>query len=384
MDDRAISDADLAAILRASPDCVIVSDIAGQVLEFSDAAVATLGYSRTAAVGQRVRELIVPLHLRDAYHSMVMRHVDRTAEQPRVSRGEVEVMRADGTIFSAEAALTEARVTDRRYFTLTLRDISERKQAERDGIFLTELSDRLRQESDASAALELGISELGRYLGLIRVGFGEIDEAQTTVTVRWDWTDGSVPKPPVPRTHSIDQLGPDNLAPAVRGEMLIVDDVHRDRRVASQRSTYDAASVRSLVMVPLVRGGRLRAICFVQREVPHIWQPRELTLAREVAERSWATLERARAEAELRSSQAMLAAFMENAPVGMYVKDAEGRYILANPVMSKVFGRPASEVIGKTAGDLFPPDEATTSMGTFGCRSKNPSSNATRSGMSMV
>ena len=52
-------------------------------------------------------------------------------------------------------------------------------------------------------------------------------------------------------------------------------------------------------------------------------------------------------EQALRDSEARLAAFMENAPVGMYLKDLEGRYVLANPEMSKVFARPA-------AGDARP------------------------------
>ena len=50
--------------------------------------------------------------------------------------------------------------------------------------------------------------------------------------------------------------------------------------------------------------------------------------------------ERKRAEAALKASEARLAAFMENAPVGMYLKDLAGRYLMANPEMGKLFGRP--------------------------------------------
>src|SRR6476620_2627021 len=46
------------------------------------------------------------------------------------------------------------------------------------------------------------------------------------------------------------------------------------------------------------------------------------------------------------------------APVGMYLKDAAGRYLLANPEMAKVFGRPVAEVVGQTPEDVFAPDEA--------------------------
>ncbi|MGE3294442.1 MAG: PAS domain S-box protein, partial [Geminicoccaceae bacterium] len=70
--------------------------------------------------------------------------------------------------------------------------------------------------------------------------------------------------------------------------------------------------------------------------------------------------ERKRAEAALKASEARLAAFMENAPVGMYLKDLEGRYLMANSEMGKLFGRPAEAMIGRTADDAFPPEAAAT------------------------
>lgn len=59
----------------------------------------------------------------------------------------------------------------------------------------------------------------------------------------------------------------------------------------------------------------------------------------------------------LRESEARFAAFMDHAPVGMYVKDLEGRYVMANPEMAKVFGRPVADVLGKPAAGLFAPEE---------------------------
>lgn len=58
-----------------------------------------------------------------------------------------------------------------------------------------------------------------------------------------------------------------------------------------------------------------------------------------------------RAEQALRASEARLAAFLENAPVGMYLKDRDGRYVLANPEMTRIFGRPAAEMIGRRAAE---------------------------------
>jgi two-component system NtrC family sensor kinase len=65
-----------------------------------------------------------------------------------------------------------------------------------------------------------------------------------------------------------------------------------------------------------------------------------------------------RAEAELRASEARLSAFMSNAPIGMFVKGTDGRYVMANPEMARVMGRPAAEALGLTAADVFPSDTA--------------------------
>jgi PAS domain S-box-containing protein len=60
----------------------------------------------------------------------------------------------------------------------------------------------------------------------------------------------------------------------------------------------------------------------------------------------------------LRASEARLAAFMQHAPVGMYLKDLDGRYLMANPEMEKVFNRPVAETIGRMPEEVFGPTEA--------------------------
>ncbi|MFO1039845.1 MAG: PAS domain S-box protein [Geminicoccaceae bacterium] len=68
--------------------------------------------------------------------------------------------------------------------------------------------------------------------------------------------------------------------------------------------------------------------------------------------------ERRRTEEALRHSEARLAAFMEHAPVGVHIKDPTGRYLLANPEMERIFGRPIPEVIGHTHWEMFDAVEA--------------------------
>ena len=65
-----------------------------------------------------------------------------------------------------------------------------------------------------------------------------------------------------------------------------------------------------------------------------------------------ATARRA-AERDLRASHALLRAVVEGITDPVYVKDVEGRYLLANSAMAASVGRPSSDVVGSTDGDLF-------------------------------
>lgn len=61
------------------------------------------------------------------------------------------------------------------------------------------------------------------------------------------------------------------------------------------------------------------------------------------------TMERA-----LRESEARLNAFVRNAPMTMFVKDREGRYILANEQTARNLGTTVEAMIGRTAAEIAP------------------------------
>jgi PAS domain S-box-containing protein len=70
------------------------------------------------------------------------------------------------------------------------------------------------------------------------------------------------------------------------------------------------------------------------------------------------TTDRIAAERRLRASEARLAAFMQHAPLTMFLKDAEGRYLLVNQQAATNLGLPIEQIIGKTAEEVAPPEVA--------------------------
>ncbi len=61
---------------------------------------------------------------------------------------------------------------------------------------------------------------------------------------------------------------------------------------------------------------------------------------------------------ELRLASRTLAPLLEHTSVCVYVKDLDGRFLLINPPMARLLGRPPSEVVGRTSGEIFAHDDA--------------------------
>lgn len=72
------------------------------------------------------------------------------------------------------------------------------------------------------------------------------------------------------------------------------------------------------------------------------------------AARVGAEMERQASEDALRQSQKQLQAFIDNSPAAIYLKDLEGRYLIFNKVLGRLFDIDAESFLGKTDFDLFP------------------------------
>jgi PAS domain S-box-containing protein len=139
------SEARKSAILESAMDCVITMDHEGKVVEFNPAAEETFGYSREEAVGREMAELIIPPSLRKAHREGLARYLS-TGEAPLVGkRYELTGMRADGSEFPVEVAISKVDVPGPPLFTGYLRDITQRKRAEQE---LRETMETLRRTDE--------------------------------------------------------------------------------------------------------------------------------------------------------------------------------------------------------------------------------------------
>jgi PAS domain S-box-containing protein len=68
--------------------------------------------------------------------------------------------------------------------------------------------------------------------------------------------------------------------------------------------------------------------------------------------------DRKRAEQELRQAEEHIRAILEYSPNWIFLKDTEGRYLLVNREIERVFGVGQEQIKGKTDSEMFPPEQA--------------------------
>jgi PAS domain S-box-containing protein len=120
----------IRAIVDNAADGIITIDERGTVQSFNRAASRLFGYTAHEVVAHNVSMLMPAPHA--SAHDGYLRNYLRTGHAKVIGVGsEVEGRRKDGTTFPIELSIAEIRHQSGRIFTGILRDISERKAAER-------------------------------------------------------------------------------------------------------------------------------------------------------------------------------------------------------------------------------------------------------------
>lgn len=229
------------------------------------------------------------------------------------------------------------------------------RERERNQAVLLAWTDSLRHDRQPRSILARTMAMVGQELGVARANYAEaIGSEGDVLVVVDDWVDG-LPSM-IGQTFPLAALGAAVVAGHVAGAPFCTADTHQDPRFdPATLGLYDAVGARAFISVPLVKGGRLIAVLSVQDAKPRQWTNAEIQFLRELAERTWAVLEHARSEERLAESEALLAGFLENAPIGMYLKDSVGRFLRLNQEGAAILGTTVEEAVGRTPTDLLDP-----------------------------
>ncbi len=234
----------------------------------------------------------------------------------------------------------------------TATDIDDRKRAELNQQFLTNLTHQLRMLLDPEEMRETLVSALGGYLNVDRCGLHEVDITNDRVIIHGSWR----------KQAAHDQSGVYPLSsfvtPALQhtiseGQSTTVSDAFSDPHTAAAWESYQRLGVRAFAFTPYLEKGRWVALLGVDCAEPRVWQADEVALLEEVTNRFWPLIEKARTEQALRASAIQLRLITDATPGLISYVDAEQRYRFVNAAYESWFGRTRDQIIGNRIRDLL-------------------------------
>jgi PAS domain S-box-containing protein len=193
-----------------------------------------------------------------------------------------------------EVGMLFTNVSERKRVELSLRESRERKT------FLLALEDALRVLDRPRAVEHAASKALRTRLGASAVVFWEAGaDGRLAPGMAQQAVPGYQARPPV-------AIETGEIAPWTRlraGHSLVSEDARSDERLAHAGVAALVGAARGWAALPLARDERLCRLLTVEYCAPHAWSQHELALLHEVAGRTWAALERTRAEQSLQASE---------------------------------------------------------------------------------
>ena len=326
-----------------------------------------LGYAEGGMVGMTIPDLD-PLYPLPRY-----REVFERAQHGSVPPFESVHRRRDGTEFPVEITLTRVEFGGGVYLFASSRDITQRKRAadalrasEERLRFLDALGEATGTADDAFAVMTIAARMLGTHLSATRCAYADVEADGDRFTIRDDWRVAGAAT--TAGTYRLDQFGRRAVEELRAGRVLVIRDVDAELDASGDpgAATFNAIGIKAIVCCPLVKDGRLRAMMAVHQATPRDWTDAEAALVREVAERSWAHIERVRSEAALRESEERFRLVAEAAPQFVWITDPQGLALYFNQQYYDYMGTSQSETTARqVAATVVHPDDVPATMAAF-------------------
>lgn len=325
-------------VLTNTPDFVYVFSLDYRVIYANDALIKMWGRGHDGAIGKTFLEIgYEPWHA--ALHE---REIDQVRATRQPIRGEVPfhgthgrrqydyifvpVIGADGEVEAVAG---------------TTRDVTERKETEGRQEFLVKLGDTIRLCSNPIAVQAEASRLLGEHLGVNRVVYFEVRGDE--YVVERDYTDGAKS---IVGHHSMGSFGREMLAAYRAGWTACEADVDAlPSRRSEERAAYEAVQIRAYVGVPLVKEGAFVAGLAVHMAKPRLWTATEVAIVEEAAQRTWAAVERVRAEAALHESEERSAFVRRSSGVGFWYCDLPFDVLQWDQLVKAHFHLPADATV---------------------------------------
>ncbi|OJH37028.1 PAS domain S-box protein [Cystobacter ferrugineus] len=281
----------LEAVLETAVDGILTIDESGKIQSINPATVRIFGHPPETLLGQDFLQLLPEPYLSG--------NIQSGARKLLGNRREVRGRRVDGSLFPLELSVGETRLSQGRFFTCLVRDISARKHAEEAQALFVQVGTLLSQSLDVTTTLKslasLVVSHLADYCmvallgedGQLRLLEMAARDPERQALLRRSMT--SSPQLESSLLPRILEGGVPVAQPEPTPEWL--DELARD---AEHRALLDVLDVKSFLFVPLVARGRELGLISFAWSQPRPECDTTDQVARGVADRAALALDNAR------------------------------------------------------------------------------------------
>ncbi|BAY35151.1 multi-sensor signal transduction histidine kinase (plasmid) [Nostoc carneum NIES-2107] len=263
-------------------------------------ALHSAGFTSADFVGKTIFEVLSPelaanyeVNYRRALAGEPFEQEHEAHDRSFISRG-TPLRSADGEVYAV--VVVSYDITERKLAEESLHKSQEQQT------FLLKLSDALRPVVDPVDIQQTVTRTAMNYFGADRCYYCEIEDGNAIIrrdAVRED----------LPTVAGVYPLSRFAILQAVieAGHPFVVQDVHTTDTVDDDlRQLCIQLQVISYINVPVIKNGKPVGVLSLVQSTPRDWTDLEVELAIETADRTWASVERARAEANLRESEIQL------------------------------------------------------------------------------
>ena len=287
-------------ILAIAADAIITVDESQRIVHFNYGAEKIFGYHAAEIIGQPLTVLI-PERFRAAHPKHVAEFA-AGAETARLMghRREVAGLRKGGIEFPAEASISKLGLPGSLLLTVVLRDVTERKQLERDQQLLAEagvvLSSSLDYEATLRTVAQLPIPVLADCC-IVDILEGPRDDHRRIRRVASTHADPRTASAlrEIARANALDWSTPSRVVDVLRGGTPYVEsEQSAGDAIGAALPLARALNPRSVMIVPLVARDRVvGAMTFISTDAARRYMDADLALARELAVRAAFALDNA-------------------------------------------------------------------------------------------
>jgi PAS domain S-box-containing protein len=220
--------------------------------------------------------------------------------------------------------------------------------------FLDRLGQEVSRATDADEIMAITTRLTAQHLELSNCAYADMDEDQDGFTIRGNWhAPGS---PSIVGHYSLSDFGKLAVQELGAGRPLVINDNLKEIAPAEAK-TFQDIGIGATICMPLVKSGRLTALMAIHDKDPHYWSDYERAVIQEVTDRSWAHVERVRAQVRVLESEAKFHAIANSIDQMVWSTRPDGFHDYYNQRWYEYTGVPPGSTDGEAWNGMFHPDD---------------------------